>query len=499
MKDCEKYRQAEWQKRYLLKQLTSGEIKEFERHLADCPECRMGLERERILLSGIRADGKSRMKAEIMAQARQDRKRKQIRILQTAAAAAAVLLVVVLTPTAISYYRQQGYPAVEGTETYLQNREKGTAEQTAEKGHSGISRKEAVISEPSGNQSESADEDILRQPARTGAGTNLMEPEPETGNRLAAAQEESIPPPSAAGEKKQFEPLAEAPPLKELTDPDNIQLTAESPFAGRQHNAAITGRIIDEDLEPVEGAVVWLESTELGAVTDSSGEFLISGIPPGDYSVQIQGLGYGSKRIDDIHMTEKMQILLNDTLQTMALAMEMIQSEHRIIGDSGEGANLTEQDVAAFDGIAESSGYAAAPPVDSRSVFRFSESTRQKSGFKPEFYSQGVKKDAAPSNQTWNFRSGSRRIVLELHVVSEVFVMDSKTGLPAEIGMECRKQKNSDLWLTWFVPPVFLEKNGSDFELRQISPGRIAVQYQSRTVYEFNPENPRAELKIMTE
>ncbi len=56
---------------------------------------------------------------------------------------------------------------------------------------------------------------------------------------------------------------------------------------------AVFGKIIDsESSEPLAGVHVFFDKTTLGTITDSSGNFSISGIPPGTYTLVMSYVGY---------------------------------------------------------------------------------------------------------------------------------------------------------------------------------------------------------------
>jgi len=66
-------------------------------------------------------------------------------------------------------------------------------------------------------------------------------------------------------------------------------------------HAMIIGQLRDlKTGEPIEGGDVWLVGTNLGAHTDSIGNYRIEGILPGTYSLMGGWLGYKPARIDSI-------------------------------------------------------------------------------------------------------------------------------------------------------------------------------------------------------
>ncbi|MDR2084783.1 MAG: TonB-dependent receptor [Bacteroidales bacterium] len=64
-------------------------------------------------------------------------------------------------------------------------------------------------------------------------------------------------------------------------------------------NATVRGFVYEETTgEPVIFTNVYLHKTTLGAATDLNGYFIISNVPPGDYTLMITSIGYDSLRMD---------------------------------------------------------------------------------------------------------------------------------------------------------------------------------------------------------
>ncbi len=63
----------------------------------------------------------------------------------------------------------------------------------------------------------------------------------------------------------------------------------------------IKGRVVDKDTKsPLIGASVLLQSSGAGGITDSSGNYILSNIPTGNYKLHFSHIGYESKSIADI-------------------------------------------------------------------------------------------------------------------------------------------------------------------------------------------------------
>ena len=70
-------------------------------------------------------------------------------------------------------------------------------------------------------------------------------------------------------------------------------LFLSSCFAFSQNTGGLSGRILDiKSQQPLEGATLILEGTNLGTVTDANGFFSINDIPSKSYNVVASYLGY---------------------------------------------------------------------------------------------------------------------------------------------------------------------------------------------------------------
>ena len=89
--------------------------------------------------------------------------------------------------------------------------------------------------------------------------------------------------------------------------PTKPQLSSDDPE--ELGTATITGTITDQySAEPLIGASVWIEGTQLGAGTDVDGRYQISGAPEGSQTLFVQLVGYEKKRLTIL-------LKANDTLQ----------------------------------------------------------------------------------------------------------------------------------------------------------------------------------------
>jgi len=65
-----------------------------------------------------------------------------------------------------------------------------------------------------------------------------------------------------------------------------------SQLLSSQVTTSVFGKVVNEQGEPLFGASVYLEGTQLGAQTDFEGNYEISGVPPGSYNLIASYLGY---------------------------------------------------------------------------------------------------------------------------------------------------------------------------------------------------------------
>ena len=82
----------------------------------------------------------------------------------------------------------------------------------------------------------------------------------------------------------------------------------------QQRTFIIKGKIVDEETQlPLEGAIVQISKTTLGATTNSDGNFAIYYVFAGVYSLRFAFVGYGSFQLDSVH------IMSDTTLPTIEL------------------------------------------------------------------------------------------------------------------------------------------------------------------------------------
>ncbi len=74
-------------------------------------------------------------------------------------------------------------------------------------------------------------------------------------------------------------------------------LSTALPANAIARTAKIFGQVVDDRGEPLVGANVYLEGTILGSSTDQDGLFVIRAVPPGDFQLVVNLIGYKEKKI----------------------------------------------------------------------------------------------------------------------------------------------------------------------------------------------------------
>ncbi len=87
----------------------------------------------------------------------------------------------------------------------------------------------------------------------------------------------------------------------------------------------ISGKVVDgETGEPLIGVNVIVEGTTLGAATDMSGKYVILQVPPGNYSVRADMIGYNSARIEEVRVRTNRIAYVDLSLNSKVLDMEEV-------------------------------------------------------------------------------------------------------------------------------------------------------------------------------
>lgn len=88
----------------------------------------------------------------------------------------------------------------------------------------------------------------------------------------------------------------------------------------------IEGRVYDEiNNEPIIGANIIIQSTGTGTTTDLDGNFRIDNLEPGLYNLQITYLGYETKTLFELQVTNAVPVKLNIPLRESGVTLEAVE------------------------------------------------------------------------------------------------------------------------------------------------------------------------------
>jgi len=112
----------------------------------------------------------------------------------------------------------------------------------------------------------------------------------------------------------------------------SIALLLVVTYTSAQVSVSVYGTVKDNLGEPIGGASVFLEGTELGAQTDFDGNYEIRGVAPGSYNLIASYLGYGSQTQFNIIVRSKGTPNYNFRLEEAATQLdEVVLSNANII------------------------------------------------------------------------------------------------------------------------------------------------------------------------
>lgn len=93
-----------------------------------------------------------------------------------------------------------------------------------------------------------------------------------------------------------------------------------------QNTGTIRGQLKEEGVnEAIIGATIFLKGTSLGGSTDVDGNFQITAIPEGVYTIAISAVGYNSKEIENVKVEAGKIVIINTTLLTESTEIGAIQ------------------------------------------------------------------------------------------------------------------------------------------------------------------------------
>ncbi|MDD3739491.1 MAG: carboxypeptidase-like regulatory domain-containing protein, partial [Lentimicrobiaceae bacterium] len=114
-----------------------------------------------------------------------------------------------------------------------------------------------------------------------------------------------------------------------------VIFSTSMPVTAQEQMASISGIVIDNSGEdPLIGATIYIEELKTGTITERNGEFLISGLKPGNYTLSVSYIGY-QKHIENIKLeageTLKRVFRLITETQSLSEVVISVKSEARML------------------------------------------------------------------------------------------------------------------------------------------------------------------------
>ncbi len=119
-----------------------------------------------------------------------------------------------------------------------------------------------------------------------------------------------------------------------------LSLLLVSPLSAQSADQ-LKGVVINSDSDPVPGATIMVEELGTGVAADAEGEFVITDLSAGSYTLVIQSVGYETVRIDYTHPSAE--------ILTVRLKTDTVQADDVIITSSPIGKNIQYQPAQALN------------------------------------------------------------------------------------------------------------------------------------------------------
>src|SRR5437867_5229803 len=103
----------------------------------------------------------------------------------------------------------------------------------------------------------------------------------------------------------------------------------------------IRGKVVDRDSkESLVGANVAVEGTSLGAASDVNGEYTVSNIPAGTYSVKVSYVGYSAVTVSNVRVNADLTTSLDFAMVSEAVSLQGVEiiAERPLVNKSATNA-----------------------------------------------------------------------------------------------------------------------------------------------------------------
>jgi outer membrane receptor for ferrienterochelin and colicin len=105
-----------------------------------------------------------------------------------------------------------------------------------------------------------------------------------------------------------------------------IGLTVFGGIAMAANTGSVVGRVTDKKTgEPLIGASVVIDGTELGNATDLNGQYQIINVPPDKYTVTASYTGYNEQRVTDVQVIQDNAVTVDFKLSSTVIEMNQVE------------------------------------------------------------------------------------------------------------------------------------------------------------------------------
>ena len=145
--------------------------------------------------------------------------------------------------------------------------------------------------------------------------------------------------------------------------------------------ASVKGRIIDHQTgEVVKGCYITCLNTSYKTYTDEDGEFVLNNLPPGQYDVQVESVGF-AETTRHLSVGNQSPVKLNIELNEKALKLQTVQVFNQVNAEEERGARLTEKHALNIVNVISSRAMEVSPDINAANVLqRMSGLTIQRNG-----------------------------------------------------------------------------------------------------------------------
>ena len=150
--------------------------------------------------------------------------------------------------------------------------------------------------------------------------------------------------------------------------------------------AEIRGRLVGKNGEALAGAFIYIGNTIYKTVTDSSGHFLLSGIPPGEYALVVEYVGYTSFT-RHIRLKEHESEKLNIEMQPVGRLLQEVNIYGKLSQEEEAGAKQREKRANNIVNVISARAMERSPDINAANVLqRMSGLTIDRNGGGDEAY-----------------------------------------------------------------------------------------------------------------